>query len=712
MSETLTSAHAGSTATRLRRGLLATVLTGVVLAASFLPGRASAETTPTPTPTLSGEVTTVLSPVGTGVVRAGETLGATVTVDNGTSGAVPASVASLLLADAPLGDEAALQAWLAGEGALPAGTVVATSAVDGVASGTAEAVGLTVAPSDPALTERGPGVYPVWADVAGHVSRSVVVIPSGAGAAVGVVVPITAGVQQAGLLGIDRLETLTGPDGALTAQLEAVAGTDAILAVDPALPAAIRALGTRAPESATSWLRRLETLPNTRFALQFGDADVSPQLAAGLAAPLQPTSLAWATRAEDFPEPQPSPSATPSEDLAPPVPDLETLLDVGPTSETVYWPGAGSTTPGILTGLAAATPGSLTLVTSAATEQGAAGATVAARGTTPEGADLLVYDTRVSEALQDAAAESDATMRGAALAAASAYLAFATADAAATGRPLLVAVERGAEPTRSGLRSAIAAVTTLDGVTPVDLPTLVGAEAVQVSATEGVVDASLTEAVPMLLDAEDRIGRFATILDDPSLLTGQQRAEGLQLLSTAWTERPDAWGDARTAYESRTSERLTSVSIVPPTSINLLTAGTNLKFWIHNSLPYPANVVLSASPDDLRLSVDPQTSVVVAAADSSGGSNTPVEIPVRARIANGEVQIFLSLHSATGEPIGVDQVVDVNVRADWENVGLVLMALLVAGFLTVGVIRTVRRRRAKALAAESPGDDEPAEPRP
>ncbi|HAN26073.1 MAG TPA: hypothetical protein DCP95_16120, partial [Microbacterium ginsengisoli] len=68
--------------------------------------------------------------------------------------------------------------------------------------------------------------------------------------------------------------------GLLDAELTAVAGTAAVLAVDPAVVASIRVLGSSAPASARAWLQRLMTLPNERFALQYGDADVATQLEA------------------------------------------------------------------------------------------------------------------------------------------------------------------------------------------------------------------------------------------------------------------------------------------------------------------------------------------------------------------------------------------------------------------------------------------------
>jgi hypothetical protein len=84
------------------------------------------------------------------------------------------------------------------------------------------------------------------------------------------------------------------------AQLDAVTGSNAVLAVDPAIVAAIRVLGTAAPASAVAWLSDLMTLPNPRFALQFGDADLATQIAAGLGAPLTALPLDPYMSARDF----------------------------------------------------------------------------------------------------------------------------------------------------------------------------------------------------------------------------------------------------------------------------------------------------------------------------------------------------------------------------------------------------------------------------
>ncbi len=195
-------------------------------------------------------------------------------------------------------------------------------------------------------------------------------------------------------------------------------------------------LGFAAPASATEWLTRLDALANSRFALQFGDADVAAQLQAGLSRPLRPLSLqAYMSPADFVPAADADTVTRPEHDGRDPnepvYPTLSQLTDVGGARAGVYWPGTGTATP----------PGrhrprrrrriddreSLTLVPSTSTSAGADGSTVPGRAIAGE-ADLLVYDADVSRELHDASIEEQATLRGAPLTAAAAFLAFAVAE--------------------------------------------------------------------------------------------------------------------------------------------------------------------------------------------------------------------------------------------------------------------------------------------
>jgi hypothetical protein len=681
--------------------------------------RSIASATPEPEE-LTGETVFTLSPVGRGTVRAGESLAVSVTLQNGTDAVAPAYPVTLSLGSTALADRAALSSWLGGDGTggdvVPVGTVT----LEPVPSGAEATEGIVLAPEDPALAVRAPGVYPLVASYDGPEgavrSTSVMIVPDDALAevGVGVVVPVTAYPIAEAILTATELVTLTAPDGSLTQQLDAVDGTDAILAVDPAIPAAIRVLGSAAPVTALEWLTRLEALPNSRFALQFGDADVATQLEAGAAKPLKPASLQYAMRAADFrpvvgttptrtpaptPDPTPAPASTATSEpvidpTAPVYPTTAEVVAVDGAREGVYWPAAGSANPDVVAALGALTVddrASLTLLPSTSTTAGAGGATVPAHATA-SGADVLVYDADVSRELRAASLSDDSPLRGAPLTAATAYLAFATAETSGQsgGRPLLVTVDRAENRSSLALRTAITAAVQAPGVSPVGLGGLAGASPVEVTVTDAEADAARVAQASALFEDEAAIGRFATILDDVTLLTGPERAEVLQLLGVGWLTDPVAWNTAVDDHRAETTETLNSVGILPPSAVNLFSADAPLPVWVRNDLPYPITVVLYASPDDLRLTVQEQT-----VTPANAQSNTRVQVPVQTRVASGQVNIDLQLRSRTFEPIGAPQVVEVNVRAEWEGIGITVLAVLVGGFVVIGVVRTVLRLRAR-----------------
>lgn len=698
------------------------VAASVAITALLAPLSAAASPSPEPTPSAThgvaaGTTELTLSPVGNGVLRPGEPLNVQVALQNATDAPTAPAEATLALGIAALNDRQELGAWLDGDTGIADVTPVGTVTLGPVDPGAEVVQGITVAADDPAIAGRAPGVYPLVVSYPGDAgpvtATSVVIVPSADAPAhdIGIIVPITAGAIAEGLLDADELAELTAPDGALTAQLDAVEATPAILAVDPAIPAAIRVLGTSAPTSAKEWVARLDELPNPRFALQFGDADVTPQLQAGLGRPLAPTSFAAYTVSSQFTAPTPTPtgSATPTTGPTPTVtptvqpgdpvapPTTAELLEIGPGARpAVYWPSDGSAGPDVIAQLGALgdeDDASVTIVPSTSTSEGADGDAVSARATA-EGADLLVYDAAASAALADAAQRETTWLRGASLTAATAYLSFAAAE---TDGPLLVSLGRDPLSLRSGIGSAITAATSAPGASPVDLDVLLAATPNAVGIVAPEPDPARVDAVNDLTAAEAELARFATILDEPSLLTSAERAEMLQLLGVAWIG-DEEWPQAMTAHREATARTLDSVGLLPSSSGDLWGSSANLRFWVRNDLPYPVNLVLYTSPDSFRLDVQPETPVV-----ATPSSNTRVEVPVEARVGRGDVTLALQLRSPAFIAIGDPQTVDVSVRADWETAGLTILAVLVGGLLVVGIVRTVlrfRRRRARQTDAE------------
>lgn len=677
---------------------------------------------PTPSPSVvPGEAVFTLAPIGNGILQPGERLAVSVTMTNDTATTTPGGTVSLEFGGTPLASRAALDAWLSGDTSGVGVVEVATSGFLPVDAGDAQPMGIMVAEGDPRFADLVPGVYPLVATLTTatetYVSTSAVIVPDTARqqVGIGVVVPITADATEAGLLTAQQLDELTATDGSLTAQLDAIEGTDAILAIDPAIPAAIRVLGTSAPADALLWLDRLEALPNARFALQFGDADVAAQVQAGIVPPLRPSSLQAYMKPADFvpeePEeledpatPEPTPTADPT---APVYPDLAALLDIGTARAGVFWPATGSAGADVVAELGGVTTDdepSLTLIPSETTVAGAGGATVPARGHAGE-SPVLVYDSDVSGELDEASQHDEGTVRAAHLTAATAYLAFAVGETG--GAPLLVTVERGHDRSRVGLRTAITTALEAPSAVPAALSALVDAPAQPVEVIDIEPDEPRVAAASALVSDEAALKEFSSVLDDPSQLTGPERAAILQLLGEAWRPQPDAWGVALTAHREASAAVLDSVGILRASPIQLITSGAVIPVWVRNDLPYPVNVTLFASPDDLRLEVQETTRVV-----AQPESNTRVEVPVQAQIGSGDVTIALELRSPTGVPIGDPQVREVHVRADWEGIGLVILAVLAVGFVLLGVIRTILRRRGRrtdaaaddAAVAEAPGE--------
>ncbi|HET8928839.1 MAG TPA: DUF6049 family protein [Microbacterium sp.] len=717
---TVTSPASGMTAGRdrsARRGLplrprrvaartvAAIAVTLCAVFGTVVPATADAtpEPTPSPSPGPPGGVRFTASPLNAGVVPEGGQLTVSLTITNDTPLTVPAGTLSLELGERPITDRGELEAWLAGDDSGVTTVAVAQTPAPALDATSAVTEGVVLPADDPALQDRGPGVYPLlgrYHRIGGDVvSTSALIVPraSGPTTPVGIVVPITAGTLTTGVLSADQLTALTTAGGALAEQLHAVEGTSAILAVDPAIAASIRVLGDAAPDVATEWLRELELLPNTRFALQYGDADVATQLAAGLPAPLQPTSLLSYMSPADFPETTPSPSPTPEETTAPvepDYPDLDALLSIGGERAGVYWPAEGFADEQTVQTLGARQSGdvdAITIIPSAST--GDADAAVPARATVGEAA-ALVYDSAVSTWLSEASVTTENVLRGRPLTAATALLSVATA--AAAGTPLLIALDRAPDRSRIALSAAVDAAIALPTTRPSSLSDLVNATPHPTTVAQSGIDPARVAQASALFGDEDDLAAFSTILDDPSLLTGRERAELLQLLSVGWVADPAGWMQTAMEHREATTATLNAVSIVPPSHINLLNTAGPLQFWVRNALPYPVNVILVSTPDDLRLDVQRLTRVDGATA----ASNTRVAVPVEARIGSGDLTVHLQLRSPTGVEIGGPEFAEVSVRGDWEGIGIAIVLVLVGGLIVLGLVRTILHRRAERRAEE------------
>lgn len=641
-----------------------------------------------------------------GAVAPGGSTSAVVTVQNETESQLSGGRVLVEINRTPLTDDDAITTWLDDGDASGDFTTLGSETTTTVDAGDEETT--TVFVPDDVLGDIAPGVYPLRAALTGastgtpgsddEVDRevaatSVLVITAGQTAQIGVLVPITATPAGGALLTAEELSTLTAEDGALTAQLDGVVGTAAVLAIDPAIMASIRVLGTAAPASATEWLARLDDLPNERFALQFGDADATAQAHAQLPSLLQPTTFAPFLDERNFPKTPAAPitdapdtTATPSPAAtdSPAFPDDAALSEVEGAAPGILWPRGDVTQDDLATFEEYLGRAPLTVLPSSSVDGAvSAHATAGSSG-------LLVTADAASAVLSQAAAENDPAARQRALAAATAHLALAAQSSPTS--PLLVGLERDETRSADALRDAISTADTA-GFSLADLRATPAAPA----SLTAEPDAARAAAVNELLADESTLTGFSTILADPALLLSPER---IRILRTLAVGIPTASFDAEVLeHRDATRETLGAVSIPPSSTIQLLTAAADLPFRVRNDLPWPVTVRLTVIPTDLRLDVERVTTAEVPA-----NSSTRVKVPVSARVGSGELTLRLSLSSPTGVAIGGTESVRVAVRAEWETIGLAVLGGLIVVLIGLGVWRTVRRRRNEANESAADAD--------
>lgn len=676
-------------ARRLLSRLAAVLVVGsVVLGSGLLHGGSPAaadENAPEPddaTIELSVAVgsTAQVDPAGPAVGR--------ITITNGTESTLGNGSATLEVNPTPLADGAALDAWL-DEGTAPgAFRIVATESTTPVGPGESAEITTVADIADP--DPLAPGVYPVKARLTGAstddadatawnlTATSVMVVAPATPATVGILVPITATPEDGALLSASELTELTAPEGMLTGQLDAITGTAAVLAVDPAIPAAIRLLGSRAPLTAVDWLDRLERLPNEVIALRFADADPATQSHSSQDSLLATPDLTALMQTADFPSatPSPQPTASATTTPEPALPDNAALTAIAGEQTDILWPRPDVTAADLAAFDAYLGASATTILPSSSFE-----------GTPPahvqiDGHSILVTDADASARLSAAAELTDPTAVERALAAAAGRMFFASQESPT----VLVGLERSETRSPEALRSLLSAFAS---------PTL-RLSAVQAAPTASArlattVDGTRPAALTAMLAGEQRLQAFSSILEVPDLLLAPERIRTLRAIGVGLDDEEFTAATAERA--TRVQETLAAVSIQRPKPVQLIASAAPLPVWIRNDLPWPVRVLLHSEPSDPRLDIQSTTEV-----EAGRASATRVDVPIAARVASGEVQVEFRLTSTGGVPIGPVEVADVTLRADWEGIGLGILGGVIALLLIFGLIRTVRRKRRAAEA--------------
>lgn len=125
------------------------------------------------------------------------------------------------------------------------------------------------------------------------------------------------------------------------------------------------------------------------------------------------------------------------------------------------------------------------------------------------------------------------------------------------------------------------------------------------------------------------------------------------------------------------------VEIVPGSNINLVARDTRIPVTVKNNTDEAVTVVVKGKSTSFRLEVLEPDEVLIPPQSSA-----LAELPVRA-IANGPVEIAVWVEQKSGEIVGDEVLIEINVAYDVELFFLVLMGVAMFTLIIVGIIRTV-----------------------
>ena len=519
---------------------------------------------------------------------------------------------------------------------------------------------------------------------------------------VGVVVPLSVQGGREGFIDAAALAEYTSPTGLLTRELDSVANTDAAIGVDPMIIASIRLLGTNAPESATDWLDRLAELDNETFALTYADSDVTVGLQAGSPEVVAPMSFDFAidpalfgTQTVETPDPEQTPAA-PGE--TPALPTSDNLLDWNYSLGTVVWPQVNTVTSADLAILGGGYD--TTILNSGNVKRSNAGVSAS----TIDDTATVVTDDEISALFATTIHAESSTEWQQSFDVLAAAIARVPGRSASGGASILLGIDRGGFDTETRLRATLTALDNLATADTVPFSEISAARAGNASIIESPHTEVRVDLVRSMLDAEKSDAAFATVAENPELITGDFRIRLIAAMAPQWNRYPGGWGDEVENYLADSVALRSSVSIARSSDLIFGDRGS-IPIYVNNDLDQAVTVYITVEPLSPVLTVEDQNFEVVV----EPRSQRRAQIPAVSR-SNGEVAIGISMHSGADVPVGTKKWVTINVQAGWETPTITILGVAVFVMFVFGIVRSIRRRRrlkaetASAIIAAEPDD--------
>jgi hypothetical protein len=151
------------------------------------------------------------------------------------------------------------------------------------------------------------------------------------------------------------------------------------------------------------------------------------------------------------------------------------------------------------------------------------------------------------------------------------------------------------------------------------------------------------------------------------------------------------FASSKPVISQRTNEPdVPGVFVVPGSKINLVSRESNIPVRIKNEFDAEIRVFVFVSPNNSRVLTPTAVEVTVPPLTTINA-----KVPVQA-IANGDVVLDVWLTTFSGIKLGKAVQLNMNVNADVELTLLIGFSAFIALLLVLGVIRTLRKKRATA----------------
>ncbi|WP_216388619.1 DUF6049 family protein [Arcanobacterium phocae] len=183
-----------------------------------------------------------------------------------------------------------------------------------------------------------------------------------------------------------------------------------------------------------------------------------------------------------------------------------------------------------------------------------------------------------------------------------------------------------------------------------------------------------------------------SLFEESSAVDQLFKAHSDAFFSTHWRTHPDQ----RDSFVARLGNiDKAALKVETSSTINLISESSALPIHVSNAYDYPVTITVKLDVPDTRLhALNPTTTTIPAKGTES------VLLPVEAW-GSGDLDVKVLLTSDDGTPVGNPATVPVRVRANWENMGTIVIAGSIGVLFLIGVFKSIRNgRRSKPVDAQ------------